>query len=119
MLEEVLGRSVEVEASAAPSANLPHYKTGTRVFVSTRHEVANLTAEMNVKETVLVMGDEELYPMNASGFKGVIHWQDEPELYSILRQAEKDGVVNLVFVKDSGIPWSDAVVHRLAQAAKL
>jgi len=114
-IEECLGLPVLSSETAGPAAQLPHYRTSSRIIVTTKSELPVLLSQSQGRKIAIVANQDmgnvtqqaglEIYRLAAAG-----------ELFTRLRQAQKDEVELLIIVKDAGIPWDEAMEHRIRTA---
>lgn len=110
-----LNREVLWIQDQSPASALPHYQTTAQLMVTTCTELEELLNQLTGKRVAIIANN---IPKAAqkSGLP-IFNLEKAGELYSLLRRAEKEKVEVLILAKDAGLPWDEALEHRV-QAAK-
>jgi len=116
-LEECLGVEVSWAKEQSSAQALPHYQTSAHLIVVTKAELPELLNQLAGKKVALI-ANEELRTDGEHQLIPLLPLTTAGELFTRLRQAEKEAIEMLVLVKDAGLPWDEALEHRVKAAMR-
>lgn len=116
-IEDCLGREVNMAPELGPAAALSHYQTTAQILVATTDELGEALNRLSGKKIAMIANNiTGINPLTSE--LTIYTLATAGEFYTRLRQAEKEHIDVLVLVRDAGLPWDEAMEHRIASAIR-